>query len=38
MNDTMKALLVITGRGMGGGDAVNALNIARSLEKKRYSM
>lgn len=29
----MKALLVITGRGMGG-DAVNALNIAKSLEKK----
>ncbi|KZX15784.1 UDP-N-acetylglucosamine pyrophosphoryl-undecaprenol N-acetylglucosamine transferase [Methanobrevibacter cuticularis] len=29
----MKALLVITGRGMGG-DAVNALNIARALEKK----
>lgn len=29
----MKALLVITGRGMGG-DAVNALNIARSLEEK----
>ncbi|KZX17186.1 glycosyltransferase [Methanobrevibacter filiformis] len=27
----MKALLVITGRGMGG-DAVNALNIARALE------
>ena len=29
----MKALLVITGRGMGG-DAVNALNIALELEKK----
>lgn len=29
----MKALLVITGRGMGG-DAVNALNIAKALEKK----
>lgn len=29
----MKALLVITGRGMGG-DAVNALNIIRALEKK----
>jgi len=29
----MKALLIITGRGMGG-DAINALNIARSLEKK----
>ena len=29
----MKALLVITGRGMGG-DAVNALNIAKSLEDK----
>lgn len=29
----MKALLVITGRGMGG-DAVNALNIIRTLEKK----
>lgn len=29
----MKALLVITGRGMGG-DAVNALNITRALEKK----
>jgi len=29
----MKALLVITGRGMGG-DAVNALNIAQALEKK----
>lgn len=28
----MKALLVITGRGMGG-DAVNALNIAKSLEQ-----
>ena len=33
MEDKMKALLVITGRGMGG-DAVNALNIAKSLEKK----
>ncbi|MDR0900832.1 MAG: glycosyltransferase [Methanobrevibacter sp.] len=29
----MKALLVITGRGMGG-DAVNALNIAKALEEK----
>jgi UDP-N-acetylglucosamine--N-acetylmuramyl-(pentapeptide) pyrophosphoryl-undecaprenol N-acetylglucosamine transferase len=29
----MKALLVITGRGMGG-DAVNALNIAYALEEK----
>ncbi|RBQ23427.1 UDP-N-acetylglucosamine--N-acetylmuramyl-(pentapeptide) pyrophosphoryl-undecaprenol N-acetylglucosamine transferase [Candidatus Methanobinarius endosymbioticus] len=29
----MKALVVITGRGMGG-DAVNALNIIRALEKK----
>lgn len=29
----MKALLVVTGRGMGG-DAVIALNIARGLEKK----
>jgi UDP-N-acetylglucosamine--N-acetylmuramyl-(pentapeptide) pyrophosphoryl-undecaprenol N-acetylglucosamine transferase len=33
LEDKMKALLVITGRGMGG-DAVNALNIAKSLEKK----
>lgn len=28
----MKALIVITGRGMGG-DAVNALNITKALEK-----
>lgn len=29
----MKALLTVTGRGMGG-DAVIALNIAKALEKK----
>jgi UDP-N-acetylglucosamine--N-acetylmuramyl-(pentapeptide) pyrophosphoryl-undecaprenol N-acetylglucosamine transferase len=33
LEDKMKALLVITGRGMGG-DAVNALNISKSLENK----